>query len=84
MVFFNDLTTLNTFQVRSYFKRGGNSFRGVQNTMARMASRHIGKYSGEAQSTGLGRPAPALLLCRLLTVSFSKLITLSESRVLHL
>ena len=81
---FNDLATLNTVQVRSHFKRGGNSFRGVQNTMARMASRHIRKYSGEAQSTGLGRPAPALLLCRLLTVSFSKFITLSESRVLHL
>ena len=66
MVFFNDLITLNTVQVRSHFKSGGDSLRGVQNTMARMASRHIPKYSCEAQSAGLGRPAPDFLLCRLL------------------
>ena len=55
MVLFNDLITLNTVQVRSHFKSGGDSLRGVQNTMARMASRHIPKYSCEAQSAGLGR-----------------------------
>lgn len=68
MVFFNDLITLNTVQVRSHFKSSGNSLRGVQNTMARMVSQHIHKYSCEAQSTGLRRPAPDFLLCRLLTV----------------
>ena len=65
MVCFNDLSTLNTVQVRSHFKRGGSSLRGVQNTMARMVSRQIHPYSGEAQGAGLGQPTPEFLPCRL-------------------
>lgn len=68
MVCFNDLATLNTVQVRSHFKRGGSSLWGVQNTMARMASRQIHPYSGEAQGAGLRQPPPDFLPCRLLAV----------------